>query len=92
RDVISDFKHNQGDRIDLSALDAISKTGKNDAFKLLAAEGAKFGKAGQLRFDEQGSGNKKITVVEGDINGDGKADFQIELSGWIHLTKGDFVL
>lgn len=93
RDVISDFKHGQGDKIDLSGLDANSKTGKNDAFKLLTAEGAKFTKsAGQLHFDEQGSGKNKITIVEGDINGDGKADFQIELSGWVHLTKGDFVL
>jgi Ca2+-binding RTX toxin-like protein len=93
RDVIDDFKHSQKDKIDLSALDANSKSAKADAFKLLAAEGAKFTKhAGQLRWDEQGSGKDKITVIEGDVNGDGKADFQIELTGWVHLVKGDFVL
>lgn len=93
RDVIDDFKHGQKDKIDLWALDANSKSAKNDAFKLLAAEGAKFTKhAGQLRWDEQGTGKDKITVIEGDVNGDGKADFQIELTGWVHLVKGDFVL
>ena len=79
--------------VETSWLDANGKTGKNDAFKLLTAEGAKFTKtAGQLHFDEQGTGKNKITIVEGDTNGDGKADFQIEFSGWVHLAKGDFIL
>ncbi len=31
-------------------------------------------------------------MVEGDINGDKVADFQIELTGLKALTKGDFIL
>jgi hypothetical protein len=33
-----------------------------------------------------------VTLVEGDVNGDGKADFQIELSGLHTLTGADFIL
>jgi hypothetical protein len=32
------------------------------------------------------------TVVSGDINGDGAADFQIALTGTLSLTTDDFIL
>jgi hypothetical protein len=32
------------------------------------------------------------TIVEGDTDGDGRADFQIALTGLIKLSQGDFVL
>ena len=32
------------------------------------------------------------TLIEGDTNGDGLADFQIQLKGLFNLTKADFVL
>jgi hypothetical protein len=35
---------------------------------------------------------KGVTFVQGDTNGDGKADFKLELKGVIDLSKGDFVL
>ena len=31
-------------------------------------------------------------MVTGDVNGDGKADFQIQLIGNLTLSAGDFVL
>ena len=37
-------------------------------------------------------GTSDRTVVYGDVNGDAKADFQIELVGLKHLVAGDFVL
>lgn len=41
-------------------------------------------------FHEVQLANK--TFVEGDNDGNGKADFQIELTGHLDLVKGDFVL
>ncbi|WP_210213311.1 hypothetical protein, partial [Sinorhizobium medicae] len=50
--------------------------------------------AGELiykTFNPAGTADDK-TVVYGDLNGDGRADFQIELSGLKSLTAGDFLL
>jgi serralysin len=52
------------------------------------------GTKGLLRWfqeDKPGSANDK-TIVEGDVNGDTRADFQIELKGLITLSTTDFVL
>lgn len=87
RDKIMDFRADEGDRIDLSAIDAQSKTDRNDAFTFIGT--AKFSnKAGELRFEKKG----KSTFVYGDVDGDSKADFAIELAGQIDLKQGDFVL
>jgi hypothetical protein len=88
RDIIADFVHGADD-IDLSTIDANGSAAGNGAFRFLVREGAAFtGVRGQLRFDQQV--NK--TIVEGDVNGDGNADFQIQLTGLKTLTAGDFVL
>jgi Ca2+-binding RTX toxin-like protein len=92
RDVITDFKHGQ-DKIDLFDIDAIKGTAKNDKFKFIGSADFHHVK-GELHFakvDLAGK-TKDYTLVSGDINGDGKADFQLELKGLISLTKGDFVL
>lgn len=44
-----------------------------------------------MKQNHAGTTNDK-TIVEGDVNGDGRADFQIELTGLLHLIKGDFTL
>ncbi|WP_318248070.1 M10 family metallopeptidase C-terminal domain-containing protein [Novosphingobium huizhouense] len=86
-DRITDFAHAQGDRIDLSAIDANATLAGNQAFAFIGA-GA-FGKvAGQLHAVLDG-GN---TYVEGDVNGDGLADFAIRLDGAVTLLGSDFVL
>ncbi|MGH6769029.1 MAG: calcium-binding protein [Xanthobacteraceae bacterium] len=94
RDVITDFAPRIDD-IDLSSLDANGSTAGNAAFKFLAAKGAAFsGVKGELRWfqdDRSGTANDK-TIIEGDINGDKKADFQIQLTGLKVLAAGDFVL
>ncbi|MEQ1577097.1 MAG: CAP domain-containing protein, partial [Hyphomicrobium sp.] len=91
-DVIADFERSI-DVIDLSGVDARTPRAGDQAFSWRG--GAKFnGHAGQLRVvvsDKAGTGGDK-TFVYGDINGDKKADFQIELSGLHHLTAGDFIL
>jgi Ca2+-binding RTX toxin-like protein len=87
RDVIKDFSHPEHDKIDLSRIDANVKKAGDQAFKYIGAS-AFHHVRGELH--EIQLANK--TLVEGDTNGDGKADFQIELSGHLNLVKGDFVL
>jgi uncharacterized delta-60 repeat protein len=87
RDTIKDFLKKQGDRIDLSAIDARVGTRKNDSFNFIGDD-AFSGKKGQLRYEATAS----KTFVYGDVNGDRKADFAIELTGKIALKEVDFVL
>jgi len=87
RDMIADFS--TGDRIDLSQIDAITGGG-DDAFTLIGS--AMFGGiAGQLRFTDTGNG---VFNVEGDVDGDGVADFSILFTNVdAHpITTADFVL
>jgi D-alanyl-D-alanine carboxypeptidase len=92
RDVILDFARGQ-DKIDLSGIDANSQRRGDQGFHFVGEAGF-FGKAGELHFilaDEAGTASDR-TLVEGDINGDRIADFQIEITGLHHLGCGDFVL
>ena len=92
RDVITDFTDGQ-DHIDLRGIDANTAKAGNQAFTFIASQG--FHKtAGELRAvvtDHAGTFDDR-TVLSGDVNGDGKADFQIELTGAIRLDVGDFYL
>ena len=86
------FKHGQ-DNIDLLDIDAIKGTAKNGKFKFIGTADFHHVK-GELHFakvDLAGK-TKDYTLVSGDINGDGRAGFRLELTGLISLTKGDFVL
>ena len=85
RDIITDFTHGADD-IDLSTIDA-KKGGGNQAFHFIGKQ-AFHHQAGELHFKYSGAN----TLVEGDTDGNGKADFQIELTGHLALTKGDFIL
>ncbi|WP_186002346.1 calcium-binding protein [Mycobacterium sp. KBS0706] len=87
RDVITDFSHAQGDRIDLSLIDANTGASGNQVFSFIGA-GPFTGVAGQLHY-VMGSGQ---TVIAGDVNGDGTSDFHIALTGAITLVAGDFLL
>ena len=91
-DVITDFQHNL-DTIDLSSIDAKTGVGGNNAFKWIGGQGF-HGVKGELHFVKvnlAGTANDK-TIIEGDTNGDGKADFQIQLTGLKGLSAGDFDL
>ena len=88
RDLITDFTQGE-DRIDLGVIDA--KTGGgNDDFSFIGV-GNFTGAKGQLReFFSNGN-----TIVSGDVNGDGHADFSIALKGHLLLSGlqgDDFVL
>jgi Ca2+-binding RTX toxin-like protein len=86
QDQIMDFSDAEGDKIDLSAIDANTATpGVDDAFTLVAS----FSKhPGELIQVAKTGG----FLVEGDVNGDGKADFAIMVHTASALTAADFVL
>jgi len=91
RDVITDFV-GSFDKIDLFTLDARTGSG-NQAFKFIGIH-AFHHKAGELRYfkhDDVAPINDK-TIIQGDVNGDGKADFEIALSGLHVLHATDFFL
>jgi Ca2+-binding RTX toxin-like protein len=93
RDLITDFDVD-ADFINVTAIDA--KTGsRNQDFDFLGRD-AFTGTAGELRYRFWGSDEKAVTILEGDVNGDGKADFQIAMTGHVELTgahiKGDLAL
>ncbi len=85
-DVIRDFAVGV-DRIDLSMIDANAGAAGNQGFSFLGS-GAFTSHAGELRAAWAGNN----TMVTGDVNGDGKADFQIQLIGNLTLSAGDFML
>jgi Ca2+-binding RTX toxin-like protein len=98
RDVIFDFDHDQGDRIDVHAIDANTLAGGNQNFHFIGAQHFHH-KAGELHFVEHdfSGGGGTFLIVEGDVNGDGRADFQIEVQHnetnfLTSIAKGDFVL
>ena len=85
RDTILDFNQ-ADDLIDLSAIDA-KKGGGNQAFKWIAKQGF-HDKKGELHYVVKNGD----AYVEGDVNGDGKADFAIHVDNVTQMSKADFVL
>ena len=84
RDLITDYNV-ENDLIDLVAMDA-KKDSDNQDFKFLGVD-AFTGKAGELHYKFTGSDTGAKTILEGDLNGDKKADFQITLTGHIELRS-----
>ncbi|MBW8727460.1 MAG: hypothetical protein JF625_20210 [Inquilinus limosus] len=86
-DRITDFSHAQGDRIDLSVIDANTGAAGNQAFTFIGT-GLFTHHAGELRFAFNGAD----TTIAGDVDGNGTSDFHITLTGHIVLAAVDFVL
>ncbi|WP_262298134.1 calcium-binding protein [Microvirga sesbaniae] len=100
-DIIEDFNSFddpytlQGrDRIDLSAIDAMTKLPGDQAFTFIGTE--RFHNVpGELHYYHPGvvyGRNWGDTYISGDTNGDGKADFAIKLPGWQMPSTDDFIL
>ena len=89
-DALLDFSSFELDKIDLSVIDAQTNVAGNQAFNFI---GNNFGgdvvfthHSGELIFDTT------TESVLGDVNGDGIADFEIELLGVNVMSASDFVL
>lgn len=81
-DLIRDFQTGI-DRIDLADIDANANTVEDDIFAFIGS--AKFSsEAGELRYARG--------FVQGDVDGDGKADFVIEIGRPTDISEGDFLL
>ena len=87
RDTIVDFRSAQGDKIDLSDLDANTGIAGDQAFSLIGT-GSFTGTAGELRL----ATSALKTVVLGDVDGDGAADFAIQVNTTAALSAADFIL
>jgi Ca2+-binding RTX toxin-like protein len=86
RDVITDFSHAQGDKIELRFMDARVGTSGDQAFDFIGSDG--FTAEGQVRAFVEGD----HTVVALNTSGSGGSEAQIELTGNFALVEGDFVL
>ncbi|MCC0804874.1 calcium-binding protein [Methylobacterium sp. W2] len=87
RDIIKDFDFAEGDRIDLSGIDANLGQAGDQGFQFVGTD-AFSGQAGELRT-KYGGGN---TLVQGDTDGDGAADFAVLLQGHQTLDNGSFIV
>lgn len=86
RDTIQGFQRGIDD-IDLRTLDARSGVAGNQAFTFIGSQGF-HDRKGELHLVDVGANIR----VEGDVTGDGRADFSILVLGVANLAKGDFLL
>lgn len=95
RDKILDFE--VGDRIDLDDISEEFADEFEDTFKeqgirrfVLIEQQEAFSKPGQMKFKYDTIDEKEVTVVQGNIDYDPEADFEIELVGHHELKSSDF--
>lgn len=86
RDVITDFVSGE-DRIEISRFDADVTQGFKQRFDFIGNT-AFSNTAGELRYQASGAN----VIVQGDVNGDGAADFEIQLLGVSSLIENDFYI
>ena len=95
RDRILDFA--VGDRIDLDHLSNEFVDDLNQAFGdqvirrfVLIGSQETFTEAGQMKFHYEDLDGRQVTILEGNINSDANAEFQLELVGQVALGNSDF--
>jgi Ca2+-binding RTX toxin-like protein len=82
-DTITDFIASRGDRLDVRPIDTDAAAG-DQGFSYIGGAAFSLGVTGQLRF----AGG----LLEGDVNGDGVADFQVQLTGVTTLSAASIWL
>jgi hypothetical protein len=83
-DTMTDFKHAQGDKIDLSAIDSNANLAGDQSFKLVNAFNTA-DSTGQLYFDA------KTHILYGSTDADSAPEFAITLNGVSTLVAADFI-
>ncbi|MGK9237338.1 hypothetical protein KXS07_36950, partial [Inquilinus limosus] len=93
RDFIYDFNQAEGDKIDLSQIDADGDAGNGEtAFTFIGSDRFS-GEEGEIGWYHQSFWwEDDYTIVQGDIDGDKEPDFEIYLADRVYLTAGDFIL
>jgi Ca2+-binding RTX toxin-like protein len=86
-DRIEDFDFGEGDRVDVSAIDAKFGTTGNQAFTTEIAAGVAFSAAGQYRFSQDGIS----FLAEFNVDGDDDAELAIRFQG-ADLPDGSWFL
>jgi Ca2+-binding RTX toxin-like protein len=86
-DTVTDFASAQRDRLNVHSIDANSGVTGDQDFKFISTQGF-HSVAGELRYAADGAN----TIVQGDINGDGMADFSIKVLGIHSFAATDFFL
>ena len=82
RDVVQDFRRGV-DKIDLVGIDANSARAGDQVFKFIGSS-AFSGAGGELRYN--------VGVLTGDVDGDGRAEFTIEIGNLAALSQTDLLL
>jgi Ca2+-binding RTX toxin-like protein len=82
RDRISDFQAGR-DKIDLGGIDADSGQSGNQAFSFVGREPFS-GAAGELRFARG--------LLQGDVDGDARADLEVRIDNIARLPPGDLIV
>ncbi len=83
RDIITDFKHSEGDKIDVSLM--LTEPVMHDFSFIGAKAFSKTDATGQLRFDTA------THILYGSTDADNKAEFSIQLNGVKSLVADDFI-
>jgi Ca2+-binding RTX toxin-like protein len=83
RDIITDFKHSDGDKIDVSEL--LTDPVMHDFSFIGSKTFSKTDATGELRFDT------KTHILYGSTDADNKAEFSIQLNGVKSLVADDFI-
>jgi serralysin len=83
RDIITDFKGREGDRINLAAIDANSLQGGNQSFRFIGSKPFS-GRPGEARFT--------AGMLQLNINSNPRAEVEIMLSGVRRLQAGFLIL
>lgn len=87
RDTIYDFSQKERDRIDLKGIDADKKLAGDQAFTFIGTDSF-HNAAGELRYGTKGND----TLLQADVDGDGKADMLIRIDAVVNLRVSDFIL